>query len=375
MLDSLLVWCSSKIRYALVKADLIPQLMTTLNPLSLSLAESVDIHVIIMAAITNFLWLSTPNGLRQLEIEHRNEQKDVHKTVLKQIVVPSEKYISCLCVNRYSIIDSRQSNYLMDLLTGLLWIRSPHTLPERLRFSLANLSPSSTRPLSLQSLSHCSHCSFVEGNASIDRPVRRTFFTPSSQHNSNRNWEPRVPCVDPAALCAADCVTIADAEHTVLCWERDLGASSAISPIAVKPELRGHVVERADASAKTDWFGEHEADIGGLVIAQLCRSQRRAALQFNPKLTRTSNRGMPSMRQTRSPLRLDLVALKTLFSCHATSDHRFHIPLCSGGTRNEFEAATTGNDYVWCRGGSITGQPLPTPSTVFPHTASTISLS
>ncbi|KAK2946963.1 hypothetical protein BLNAU_18121 [Blattamonas nauphoetae] len=217
--------------------------------------------------------------------------------------------------------------------------------------------------------------------------IRRSLCRRSSSHhahntNPNRNCEPRVPCVDPVTLCAADCVAIADAEHTVPCWERNLGASAPFSPIAVELELRGLVVERADASAIIDWFGEHGADLGGLVLAQLGRSQRRvcfgsdleATRQSNPKLTRTANRGMPSMRQARSPSRLDLVALKTLFSCHAASDHGQHIPLYSGGTMNGFEGATTGIDCVRCRGGSITGQPLPTPSTVFPHTASTSSL-
>ncbi|KAK2946961.1 hypothetical protein BLNAU_18119 [Blattamonas nauphoetae] len=112
MLETLNWLCSDKVKFALVKADLIPQLIITLNPQSLSFAKAVDIHVIIMATITNLLWLSTPDGLTRLEIEDRDEQQAVHETVLKQIVVPSEKYICHLCVNRYLIINGDQSHCL-----------------------------------------------------------------------------------------------------------------------------------------------------------------------------------------------------------------------------------------------------------------------
>ncbi|KAK2947370.1 hypothetical protein BLNAU_17690 [Blattamonas nauphoetae] len=40
MLSGLILWCSTKMKHTLLKADLIPQLINTLNPLSLSLSES-----------------------------------------------------------------------------------------------------------------------------------------------------------------------------------------------------------------------------------------------------------------------------------------------------------------------------------------------
>ncbi|KAK2957949.1 hypothetical protein BLNAU_7125 [Blattamonas nauphoetae] len=53
MLNSLFVWSTPKVRLALVKADLIPQLIITLNPLSLSVAEAVDIHIGLIQTISN----------------------------------------------------------------------------------------------------------------------------------------------------------------------------------------------------------------------------------------------------------------------------------------------------------------------------------
>ncbi|KAK2955939.1 hypothetical protein BLNAU_9099 [Blattamonas nauphoetae] len=122
MLVFLIHFSSALVRLALVKAGLIPQLMTTLNPLSLSFDEAVDIHTDLMSNIIGTVWLATPDGLTRLEIEDRNEQQAIHETVLKQIVVPSEKYISHLCLNRFSIVDRRQSDNLMDLLTKFLRI-------------------------------------------------------------------------------------------------------------------------------------------------------------------------------------------------------------------------------------------------------------
>ncbi|KAK2952712.1 hypothetical protein BLNAU_12361 [Blattamonas nauphoetae] len=50
MLNSLLNRCSSQMHLALVKADLIPRLITTLNPQSLSFAEAVEIHSGLMSS-------------------------------------------------------------------------------------------------------------------------------------------------------------------------------------------------------------------------------------------------------------------------------------------------------------------------------------
>ncbi|KAK2942005.1 hypothetical protein BLNAU_23089 [Blattamonas nauphoetae] len=128
MLYSLFSNCSPHVRLALVKADLIPQLISTLNPLSLSFVETVDIHVYLMKIIWFSLGLSTPVGLEQLQIEDNDEQQAVHETIFQQVLSPYEQYFGLLCVNRCSIVDVEQSRYFLNLLATLLEI-SPHHQP------------------------------------------------------------------------------------------------------------------------------------------------------------------------------------------------------------------------------------------------------
>ncbi|KAK2948691.1 hypothetical protein BLNAU_16329 [Blattamonas nauphoetae] len=125
MLENLLLWCSPNIRLTLVTADLIPQLINTLNPLSLSFAEAVGIHTSLVVSISESNWLATLNGLEFLEIEYEDEQQAVHETVLKQVLVPSEQYLYRLCANRFSIVDGKQSKSFLVLLAHLLEI-SPY---------------------------------------------------------------------------------------------------------------------------------------------------------------------------------------------------------------------------------------------------------
>ncbi|KAK2951658.1 hypothetical protein BLNAU_13397 [Blattamonas nauphoetae] len=126
MLDTLILVCSQKTNLALVKADLIPQLINTLNPHSLLFAGAVDINFYLLIIIANPVKLATPFGLAELGIEDRNEQQAVAETVLKQVLVPSEKYIWHLCVNRYSILDWDLEEEFMALLTRLLKISPSH---------------------------------------------------------------------------------------------------------------------------------------------------------------------------------------------------------------------------------------------------------
>ncbi|KAK2961560.1 hypothetical protein BLNAU_3358 [Blattamonas nauphoetae] len=128
MFNNLFLCCSAKVRLALVKADVIPQLIMTLNPQSLSFAEAVDIHTWLIQIIANSVWLSTPSALRYLEIEDGDEQQAVHETVLRQVMAPSEQYIRHLCVNRYSIVDGDQSKLFLELFANLLQI-SPYYQP------------------------------------------------------------------------------------------------------------------------------------------------------------------------------------------------------------------------------------------------------
>ncbi|KAK2956652.1 hypothetical protein BLNAU_8493 [Blattamonas nauphoetae] len=128
MLGSLIQWCSAKVRLALVKADLIPQLIITLNPQSLSFAEAGDIHVYLLNIVGNCVLLATPQGLEELKIEDENEQQAVHETVLKHVFAPSKQYIRHLCVNRHSMIDDDLPNAFMTLLVRNLRV-SPYYHP------------------------------------------------------------------------------------------------------------------------------------------------------------------------------------------------------------------------------------------------------
>ncbi|KAK2960251.1 hypothetical protein BLNAU_4804 [Blattamonas nauphoetae] len=150
MLQNLIEWCSAKINHTLVKADLIPQLVITLNPLSLSFAEAVDLHINIMKIIRTTVWLATPRALTYLEIEDDIEQQAVHETVLKQVLAPSEKYICHLCVNRFSIIDGEQSKCFLTLLAQLLRICNDSASPpvSLSRHQTLPLLPTQTRPSS-----------------------------------------------------------------------------------------------------------------------------------------------------------------------------------------------------------------------------------
>ncbi|KAK2957951.1 hypothetical protein BLNAU_7127 [Blattamonas nauphoetae] len=122
ILDPLIHLCSAKSHLPLVQANLIPQLINTINPLSLSLTEVVDIHTGLMTSIARAAWLAAPYSLALLQIEDGNEQQAVHETVLKQVLAPSEQYIRHLCVNRYSIVDAEQSRLFLALLARLLRI-------------------------------------------------------------------------------------------------------------------------------------------------------------------------------------------------------------------------------------------------------------
>ncbi|KAK2961556.1 hypothetical protein BLNAU_3354 [Blattamonas nauphoetae] len=113
---------SVRIRIPLVKADLIPQLIFTLNPLSLSFTEAADIHSSLMNIIHHSVWLATPDIFRYLKIKDYDEQQALYEMVVQQILAPSEQYICHLCVNRYSIIDGEQSGFFLELLANLLQI-------------------------------------------------------------------------------------------------------------------------------------------------------------------------------------------------------------------------------------------------------------
>ncbi|KAK2956977.1 hypothetical protein BLNAU_8052 [Blattamonas nauphoetae] len=126
IVETLVYYCSPPIRLAFIKADLIPQIINTLHPLSLSFVKAQDIHNNLIEIIRSTVWLSRPSRFRKLGIEDRNEQQAVQETVLKQVLAPSEHYLCRLCVNRYSIVDGDQSKEFMKLLARVLEISQYH---------------------------------------------------------------------------------------------------------------------------------------------------------------------------------------------------------------------------------------------------------
>ncbi|KAK2940295.1 putative serpin family protein [Blattamonas nauphoetae] len=116
IVNELLENSSPKFCLNLVKADLVPHLIASLHPQSLSLADAEDIHTFLMEAIAAGLWLGTPDGLLQLEIEHPSDRDTVHEIVLKHIIAISEPYLLHLCTQRFSIVDGSQSLQFMALL-------------------------------------------------------------------------------------------------------------------------------------------------------------------------------------------------------------------------------------------------------------------
>ncbi|KAK2956997.1 hypothetical protein BLNAU_8072 [Blattamonas nauphoetae] len=88
-----LLYCSIETRLSVIKADLIPQLITSLNLQSLSLTEAVDIRANLTQIISRSLILATPDCLEELGSEDGYEQQAVHETVLKQVLAPSEKML------------------------------------------------------------------------------------------------------------------------------------------------------------------------------------------------------------------------------------------------------------------------------------------
>ncbi|KAK2952737.1 hypothetical protein BLNAU_12386 [Blattamonas nauphoetae] len=173
ILNNLLWYNSTNDLLAIVRTDLIPQLINTLNPQSLSFVKAVDIHINVLDIIIHSLCLSTPTYLAYLEIEDEAEQQDVHETVLTQVLAPSEKYICHLCVNRYSILEGRLSQEFKFLLTCILEI-SPYYQPT-MDFVL-NMSVVLTIPCCL---------TFVKSEGSIYDFLYRMF---ENQREWNNTW-------------------------------------------------------------------------------------------------------------------------------------------------------------------------------------------
>ncbi|KAK2955292.1 hypothetical protein BLNAU_9683 [Blattamonas nauphoetae] len=122
LLENLIWRCSVKVRLSLIKADIIPQIITALNPQSLDLEESGYIHTSLVRLLTHSVIFATPYCVSQLKITDHDEQHAVSEMVLTQIISPSKQYICHLCTNRNSIVDIDLSNDFVQLLARLLQI-------------------------------------------------------------------------------------------------------------------------------------------------------------------------------------------------------------------------------------------------------------
>ncbi|KAK2960901.1 hypothetical protein BLNAU_3988 [Blattamonas nauphoetae] len=124
-----------KTRLSLTNAGLIPQLILTLDPLSLSLIETVHMHASLMETITCSLWLETPGGLEHLGIKDENEQQTVIENIFKQVLAPSEKWFLELLTQILQISPSYQPtlHFILDMPVFL-------TIPSYLTFFEHDLS-------------------------------------------------------------------------------------------------------------------------------------------------------------------------------------------------------------------------------------------
>ncbi|KAK2960848.1 hypothetical protein BLNAU_4245 [Blattamonas nauphoetae] len=114
--------CSQSFVLKLIRAGLIPHIVASLNPQSLSFADSKFIHMNLILTINCSVRQSILSITNSLGIEDPIEAQAVHDTILQQVLVPSEDYIRHICVNRHSMIEADQSYELLILLNGIVRI-------------------------------------------------------------------------------------------------------------------------------------------------------------------------------------------------------------------------------------------------------------
>ncbi|KAK2943317.1 hypothetical protein BLNAU_21742 [Blattamonas nauphoetae] len=93
---------------------------------SLTSPETCVLHISLLHILNNSFSLATRDGLAQLASEDDDELQAVHETILSQVVIPSEKWICDLCVNRLSMIVGVQSRHFEDVHADLLEMCACH---------------------------------------------------------------------------------------------------------------------------------------------------------------------------------------------------------------------------------------------------------
>ncbi|KAK2961991.1 hypothetical protein BLNAU_3047 [Blattamonas nauphoetae] len=104
-INHLVPMCSRNVQFGLLNADLVPQLISSLQPLTRSFKYPQNIHSDLLSIIGRFLWLATPSNDAYAEIDDHTEQQAVHETLLKHVLLPSKDYIRQICHTRTVFID------------------------------------------------------------------------------------------------------------------------------------------------------------------------------------------------------------------------------------------------------------------------------
>ncbi|KAK2953060.1 hypothetical protein BLNAU_12049 [Blattamonas nauphoetae] len=130
MLKNLFFWCSAKIGLTLIQAGLIPQLIVTLNPQSLTFTEAVNIHTGLIKIILNSFRFATPNCLKKLGIEDDDDHSAVHETILTQVLTPSENLF-------WTYVHQSEVSIIVNKGTTLAF----RTRSSILHFAMSQLSP------------------------------------------------------------------------------------------------------------------------------------------------------------------------------------------------------------------------------------------
>ncbi|KAK2948139.1 hypothetical protein BLNAU_16939 [Blattamonas nauphoetae] len=104
-INHLVPMCSRNIQFGLLNADLVPQLILSLQPLTRSFKYPQNIHSDLLSIIGRLLWLPTPSNGAYAEIDDPTEQQAVHETILKHVLLPSKDYIRQICSARDLFVD------------------------------------------------------------------------------------------------------------------------------------------------------------------------------------------------------------------------------------------------------------------------------
>ncbi|KAK2950294.1 hypothetical protein BLNAU_14786 [Blattamonas nauphoetae] len=156
--------CSASLLLKLVRADLIPKLVSSLNPSTISFAEAQKIHIPLINFFDSAQWFACHEGLVNVNITDPKEKQAVYETVLKQVLVPFEEYLRHLCANHHSFVDGILSYDFLNLLSRFYHI-SP-SYPPTMDY-VASLPISHT-------VTSC--CTIFEDEASIWRFLARMAY-------------------------------------------------------------------------------------------------------------------------------------------------------------------------------------------------------